>query len=70
MELDPTRTAIIAVHLQKDVVNADGAFGGFFAAQAVERGVVDVNSRLLEAARFAGVTVVTPASPGSPAWQI
>ena len=26
MELDPTRTAVIAVHLQKDVVNADGAF--------------------------------------------
>src|SRR6478672_10220529 len=58
MELDPARTAVIAVHLQKDVVNADGAFGGFFAAQAVERGVVDVNSRLLEAARRAGATVV------------
>ncbi len=51
MELDPTRTAIIAVHLQKDVVNADGAFGGFFAAQAVERDVVGVNTRLLDAAR-------------------
>ena len=44
MELDPTRTAVIAVHLQKDVVSADGAFGGFFAAQAVERDVVGVNS--------------------------
>ena len=44
MELDPTRTAVIAVHLQKDIVNADGAFGGFFAAQAVERDVVGVNS--------------------------
>ena len=58
MELDPTRTAIIAVHLQKDVVNADGAFGGFFAAQAVERDVVGVNTRLLDAARRAGSTVV------------
>ena len=58
MELDPTRTAVIAVHLQKDVVNADGAFGGFFAAQAVERDVVGVNSTLLDAARRAGSTVV------------
>jgi nicotinamidase-related amidase len=58
MELDPTRTAVIAVHLQKDVVNADGAFGGFFADQAVERDVVGVNSTLLDAARRAGSTVV------------
>ena len=58
MELNPTRTAIIAVHLQKDVVNADGAFGGFFAAQAVERDVVGVNPTLLDAARHAGSTVV------------
>lgn len=58
MQLDPTRTAIIAVHLQKDVVNADGAFGGFFAAQAVERDVIGVNTRLLDAARRAGSTVV------------
>lgn len=58
MELDPTRTAVIAVHLQKDVVNADGAFGGFFAAQAVERDVIGVNTALLDAARKAGLTVV------------
>src|SRR6478609_302691 len=58
MELDPTRTAVIAVHLQKDIVYADGAFGGFFAAQAVERDVVAVNSTLLDAARRAGATVV------------
>jgi len=58
MELDPTRTAVIAVHVQKDIVNADGAFGGFFAAQAVERDVVAVNSTLLDAARRAGATVV------------
>ena len=58
MELDPTRTAVIAVHMQKDVVNADGAFGGFFAAQAVERDVVGVNSTLLDAARRTGATVV------------
>jgi len=58
MELNPDRTAIVAVHLQKDVVNADGAFGGFFAAQARERGVIAVTSLLLEAARRTGSTVV------------
>ncbi len=58
MELNPARTAIIAVHLQKDIVNADGAFGGFFAAQAIERDVVGVNRTLLDAARDAGSTVV------------
>jgi nicotinamidase-related amidase len=58
MELDPNRTAVIAVHLQKDVVNADGAFGGFFAAQAVERDIVKVNNTLLDAARQAGSTIV------------
>ena len=58
MELEPRRTAVIAVHLQKDIVNADGAFGGFFAAQAVERDVVAVNQRLLDTARSVGATVV------------
>jgi len=58
MELNPTRTAVIAVHMQKDIVSADGAFGGFFAAQAVERDVVNVAGSVLDAARAAGATVV------------
>ncbi|MCW2943914.1 MAG: putative isochorismatase hydrolase [Actinoallomurus sp.] len=58
MELDPSTTAVIAVHMQKDIVTADGAFGGFFAEQAAERDVVGVTGRLLDAARAAGSTVV------------
>jgi nicotinamidase-related amidase len=58
MELNPSTTAVVAVHMQKDVVNADGAFGGFFAAQAEKVDVVGVTSRLLDAARAAGSTVV------------
>ena len=58
MELNPARTAVVAVHMQKDIVNADGAFGGFFAAQAVERDVVGIIGKLLDTARAAGVTVV------------
>lgn len=58
MELNPSTTAVIAVHMQEDVVNADGAFGGFFAEQALTRDVVAVTGRLLDAARAAGSTVV------------
>jgi nicotinamidase-related amidase len=57
MELDPSTTAVIAVHMQKDIVTADGAFGGFFAEHAAERDVVGVTGRLLDAARAAGSTV-------------
>ena len=40
MELTPSRTAVIAVHMQHDIISADGGFGGFFAAQAAERDVI------------------------------
>jgi biuret amidohydrolase len=58
MELNPSRTAVIAVHMQPDVVSADGAFGGFFAAQVVERDVIGQLATLLDAARAAGATAV------------
>ena len=58
MELTPSRTAVIAVHMQSDVVSADGAFGGFFAAQAAERDVIGQLATLLDAARAAGATAV------------
>ena len=58
MELTPSRTAVIAVHMQHDIVTADGAFGGFFAAQAAERDVIGQTAALLEAARRCGATAV------------
>jgi biuret amidohydrolase len=58
MELNPSTTAVVAVHMQPDIVSADGAFGRFFAAQAAERDVVGVIDKLLDAARGAGVAVV------------
>jgi nicotinamidase-related amidase len=58
MELNPSRTAVIAVHMQHDVVSADGAFGGFFAAQAAERAVIGQIATLLDAARAAGAATV------------
>lgn len=58
MELIPARTAVIAVHMQNDVVSADGAFGGLFAAQAAERDVAGKIGRLLDAARRTGAAAV------------
>jgi nicotinamidase-related amidase len=57
MDLNPTSTAVIAVHMQPDIVAADGAFGAFFAAQAAERDVIGVVGRIQDAVRAAGGTV-------------
>jgi biuret amidohydrolase len=58
MDLNPATTAAIVVHMQNDIVSADGALGGFFAAEAAARGVVDVIVTLLSDIRAAGATVV------------
>ncbi len=58
MELNASTTAIVAVHMQHDIVKADGAFGGFFAAQAAARDVIGVTGKVLDAARAAGATIV------------
>ena len=55
---DPTRTAVIAVHLQNDVVGADGAFAGFFRAEIDRTGVLTTIHRVLDDARSVGATVV------------
>jgi nicotinamidase-related amidase len=58
MDLDPAATAAVVVHMQNDIVSADGALGGFFAAEAAARGVVGVIVALLADIRAAGATVV------------
>ena len=58
MELNPRTTAVIAVHLQGDIVGPAGAFAGFFRQQVVERDVLAKNHALLGAARDAGAIVV------------
>ena len=56
--LDPARTALVAVHLQNDIVGADGAFAPFFRAEIDRVGTLTTAARLLDAARAAGVQVV------------
>lgn len=57
MELDPTRTAVVGIHLQNDIVTADGAFGGFFAQNVLDRRVLPIAANLLSAARTAQIPV-------------
>ncbi|WP_068279003.1 cysteine hydrolase family protein [Aldersonia kunmingensis] len=58
MELDPRSTALIAVHLQGDVVGPDGAFSNFFHNQVVERDVLATIASLAGTFRAAGSPVV------------
>jgi nicotinamidase-related amidase len=56
--LDPSRTALVAVHLQNDIVGADGSFAPFFRAEIDRVGTLTTAKRALDAARAAGVRVV------------
>jgi biuret amidohydrolase len=55
---DPTRTAVVAVHVQNDVVGTDGTFAGFFRAEIDRTGVLTTISRVLDGARSVGAKVV------------
>jgi biuret amidohydrolase len=54
----PSTTAVVAVHVQNDIVGARGAFAPFFRAEIERTGVLDTIGRVLDAARAAGATVV------------
>src|SRR5829696_7282219 len=56
--IDPSRTAVVAVHLQNDIVGAGGAFAPFFRAEIDRVGTLPTSARLLDAARAAGAEVV------------
>lgn len=58
MDLNPKRTAVIAVHCQGDIVSADGAFASFFHDEVVSRGVISKIGNLLDSARETGMTVI------------
>jgi nicotinamidase-related amidase len=58
MNLNCTSTAVIAVHLEQDIVGADGAMAHFFHDQVVERNVLNVAARFLEIARRAGLPTI------------
>lgn len=54
MSFDPSRTAVISIHNQGDIIGPDGAFAELFHEQIASRGVIGKLSMLLDAAREAG----------------
>src|SRR6478735_12570325 len=58
MDIDPTTTAVLAVHVQGDVVGPDGGFAGFFHDQVVKQNTLGVIASVLDTARAAGAPVI------------
>jgi nicotinamidase-related amidase len=56
--IDPARTAVLALHWQVNVIRADGFFGALLAGPVAASGVVDRAARCHADARAAGVPVV------------
>ena len=57
VEIQTKRTAVVAVHLQGDVVTREGAFGGFFVDMVERTGVLPRSRKLIDTARAAGATI-------------
>jgi nicotinamidase-related amidase len=57
MTLDPTRTAVLALHWQVNVIEPHGFFGGMLAAPVAASGVVGRTSAFHDAVRRLGVGV-------------
>lgn len=58
MDLDPSTTAVVAVHCQGDIVGSRGAFADLFSEQVIARNVIANIGTLLDIVRDAGGTVV------------
>jgi nicotinamidase-related amidase len=58
LELDPQRTAVLALHWQVNVVRPEGFFGGMLAEPVARSGVVPRAAAFHAAARRAGLPVV------------
>ena len=56
--VDPARTAVLAVHLQEDIVGPNGALAPFFQAEVQRTGVLDTIEQLLNGARRTGAKIV------------
>lgn len=56
--LDPKRAALILIHWQRDVITAEGALGGHFAATVQRSGALPRTVEVVAAARAAGIRVI------------
>jgi len=58
MELIPENTAVLAVHLQNDIVGTSGGLTAMFSEQVISQGVLSTAAALLIAARQSAVDVI------------
>jgi len=58
MEVDPARTAVMGLHWQRNVIEPEGFFGGWFAEPVARAGVIPRTARVLAAARRTKIQVV------------
>lgn len=55
--LDVRKTAVLAVHMQGDIVTREGALANFFAEMVETSGVIEKGRALIDAARAGGATI-------------
>jgi nicotinamidase-related amidase len=58
MEINPRKTALIAIHCQGDIIGETGAQAPFFYEQVRQRRIVDQVRALMDQARTNGATVI------------
>jgi biuret amidohydrolase len=58
MQLDSSRSAVLALHFERDTIEPERAFGAFFDPMIKRNGVLDNTARALAAARAAGLPVI------------
>ncbi|MFD6061346.1 cysteine hydrolase family protein [Rhodococcus wratislaviensis] len=58
ISLDPTRTALVNVHWQHDIVTPEGAFAPYFAESVQRHGVIGTTLGVVSAFRRVGALVV------------
>jgi nicotinamidase-related amidase len=67
-DIDPKRTAIVAIDLQHDIVGADGAFAELFHAEVKRTNLIPAAVRLLGEARAGGVKIAYSTGTFQPAY--
>ena len=58
MELDRSRTAVLGLHWQVNVIKPEGFFGAWFAEPVARSGAIERTARVFDVARAAGMLVV------------
>ncbi|MFA9559720.1 cysteine hydrolase family protein [Evansella sp. AB-rgal1] len=53
-----SKTTLLSLHMQHDIVSPDGKFADFFAEQAKERHVVQMGNKLLTTARSHNIPII------------